>query len=56
MEVISADRPHDYKVGATETTQIATVLMSNIKTGTCILSEEACDCKMLKELLRTRRV
>jgi hypothetical protein len=39
MEAISADRIHDYKVSAVESTKIATALMSNNKAGTCVISD-----------------
>jgi hypothetical protein len=41
MEAISADWLQNYKVSAVETTKIATALMSNDKTSTCVVSEEA---------------
>ena len=43
MEVISADRLHECKIGVAETTNIVTVLMSNNKKGTCVISDEALD-------------
>ena len=40
MEVIFVDRLRDYKAGVAKTTNIDTVLMNNIRKGTCIISDE----------------
>lgn len=54
MAVISADRLRDYQAGAAETTKIATALMSNNKTGTYVIAEEAWDC-IWEELIENKK-